>query len=101
MAGQQPFYVQGGQLCLAFKPILPSWLFDEDNSISFRFLGRTSVIFHNPKRRDTFDPQAAIRSIIMYDVKGKSLELTTDFIPAPYAEMVRDGLFTKIDVHFA
>jgi hypothetical protein len=101
MAGQQPFYIQDGQLCLAFKPILPSWLFDEENIISFRFLGRTSVIYHNPKRRDTFDPQAAIRSMIMYDVDGKSLELATDFIPAPHAEMVRDGLFTKIDVYFA
>ncbi len=101
MAGERPFYVQGGQLCLAFKPVLPSWLFDEDNSISFMFLGVTKVIYHNPKERDTFDQQAAIRLIALHDMDGKLLELIDGFIPAPYSERVRDGQIQKIDVHFA
>jgi hypothetical protein len=48
MAGEQPFFMQGGQLCLALKPILPGWLFNKDNTLSSKFLGSTMIIYHNP-----------------------------------------------------
>jgi hypothetical protein len=40
MAGQQPFYLQNGRLCLQFKPTLPGWLFDRDGRLAFTFLGK-------------------------------------------------------------
>jgi hypothetical protein len=100
MAGAQPFFVQKDQLCLALKPILPGWLFNEDGTVSFQFLGRTPVTYHNPSRRDSFDPQAVIRSICMQPNQGRAIELAGEVIPAPYARQVRDGKIKHIDVYF-
>ncbi len=100
MAGMQPFFVQKGQLCLALKPILPGWLCNEDGTVSFQFLGRTPVTYHNPSRRDSFDPQAVIRSICMQPNQGRAIELAGEVIPAPYARQVRDGKIKHIDVYF-
>jgi hypothetical protein len=101
MAGARPFFVQDNQLCLALKPILPGWLFNDDNTVSCKFLGSTTVIYHNPKRRDTFDPQTVTSSIILHPVDKDSLELAGEVIPAPYTQRVRGGLVRQIDVYFA
>ncbi|MDD5505973.1 MAG: cellobiose phosphorylase, partial [Candidatus Omnitrophica bacterium] len=40
------------ELTLRFNPSLPGWLFNrKDNSYSFKFLGKISVIYHNPSRK--------------------------------------------------
>ena len=101
MAGAQPFFVKDGQLYLTLKPILPGWFFAEDDTVTFKFLGQTTVVYHNPERRDTFAPQTVIRSIILHPVDEDSLELAADFISAPYAQKVRDGKVRQIDVYFA
>jgi hypothetical protein len=100
MAGIRPFFMQGEKLFLAFRPILPSWLFAEDNTATYKFLGRTMVTYHNPKRRDTFDPHTTTRSIVLHHVDGNSIELNGGIIPAPYAERVREGQVKQIDVYF-
>jgi hypothetical protein len=92
MAGEQPFFVQAGQLCLAFEPALPGWLFDEHDQISFTFLGSTTVVYHNPARRDTFGEQAAIPVRFALEMAdGTTLDIEGGHLGAPYAEMVRDG----------
>ena len=70
MAGPRPFYLQNNQLCLAFHPILPGWLFADDNTITYQFLGRTRVIYHNPKRYDTFIKKVIIHSIVLHPHSG-------------------------------
>jgi hypothetical protein len=101
MAGERPFVLEGGQLCLAFKPILPGWIFSEEHTVSFKFLGRVTVIYHNPGRRDTFDPKVVIRSIVLRTNEGDSLELVGQVIPAPFARRIREGQIEQIDVYFA
>jgi len=101
MAGAHPFLIQNNQLCLAFKPILPRWLFNEDKTISYTFLGRTTVIYHNPAGRDTFDPESIIRRIILHPVERSQIELTGGVIRSPFAGQVREGKIKQIDVHFA
>jgi hypothetical protein len=101
MTGKRPFFVIQGQLCLTLKPILPGWFFSEDNTLSCRFLGTTTIIYHNPQRRDTFDPFSAIKSITLHPVDGDALELPGEVISSPYAQMVRSGLIRQIDVYFA
>jgi hypothetical protein len=46
--GKQPFRLENGQLVLAIEPILPGWLFKEDGTFTFRFLGMCDVTLHNP-----------------------------------------------------
>jgi len=100
MAGEQPFFMQGGQLCLSLKPILPGWLFNKDNMLSSKFLGSTMIIYHNPNRRNTFDPSCVIHSITLHPADADALELTGDVISAPYAQKVRDQQIRQIDVYF-
>ncbi|MFX0126291.1 MAG: cellobiose phosphorylase, partial [Candidatus Hodarchaeota archaeon] len=50
MVGKNPFFLENNQLCLEFKPILPSWLFDENGSVSFNFLGNCTVTYQNPQK---------------------------------------------------
>ena len=49
-AGPRPFFMRDGELCLAFKPTLPDWLFREDGTLTFTFLGRCAVTYrkHHP-----------------------------------------------------
>ncbi len=101
VAGEQPFTEKDGQLCLAFKPVLPDWLFCDDNTLSFKFLGKTTVIYNNPKRRNTYDPGCVIQSIFLHPAAGDALELIGDVIPAPYAQMARAGQVRQMDVFFS
>ena len=101
MSGRKPFFVQNGQLCLTFKPILPGWLFGEEDTLACKFLGKTMLIYHNPSRRDTFDPNSVIHYLRLHPFDADTVDLTGDVISAPYAQMVRDGQMRQIDVYFA
>jgi hypothetical protein len=101
MSGERPFFVQEGQLCLTLRPILPAWMFDENNNLSFKFLGRVTVNYHNPRRIDTFNPGCIIQSMIVHPFDSDAIELKGVLLPAPYAQQVRDGRVRQIDVYFA
>ncbi len=101
MAGVEPFTVIDGRLSLQFKPILPGWLFSSDNMISYKFLGKTVVIYHNPRRVDTFDSQLNIHSTTLSKGGKKEIEFSSGIIPQPYAEKIRDGEIGQIDVYFS
>ena len=101
MAGEQPFFVQDDQLCLAFRPTLPGWLFDEADTVTFTFLGHTQVTYHNPGKADTFQGGGLEAHRIVLDTQqGRQIELSHGIIGAPYAEMVRAGEVDRIDVIF-
>jgi hypothetical protein len=98
MAGIRPFFMEDDHLCLLLKPILPGWFFDENNAVSFKLFGQTTIIYHNTERRNTYDPQSFTRSIKLLTIDGTNIELTGAVIPAPYAQHVREGLIVQIDV---
>jgi hypothetical protein len=98
MAGKQPFVMREGQLCLALRPALPGWLFDEAGEIAFRFLGCCTVVYHNPHRHDTFDGETHIQWLELHTANGQAIAITSEIIGAPYAEMVRDGQIERVDV---
>ncbi|HZU86691.1 MAG TPA: hypothetical protein VFF78_04365, partial [Anaerolineaceae bacterium] len=98
MAGRQPFFLHKGKLALRLRPILPGWLFTDEGKLSFTFLGNCQVTYHNPARRDIFEPKAAIVHLRLAD--GQQIEFPGDIIPQPYAEMVRSGGVASIDIYF-
>jgi hypothetical protein len=58
--GARGFYQkQDGTLAFAFNPVLPEWLFDEKNEISFTLLGRVMVTYYNPGRKNTYGGDGA------------------------------------------
>jgi hypothetical protein len=100
MAGHKPFFMQDGHLCLALRPVLPGWLFDEDGKVTFKFLGRCDVTYHNPQRLDTFRAGLRPHKIILYTEDEHAIELSGDVIGAPYATKVREGQIASINVFF-
>ena len=118
------------RLCLELKPVLPGWLFSrhagEDfldsigndraikelsrakphstwfpkDSFAFKFLGNVLVVYHNPKRKDTFGKDAArIREIRLKPKNGEEIRLNSPVITAPYSYQVRKGDIERIDVY--
>jgi hypothetical protein len=100
MAGRQPFFLQDGKLCLQFKPSLPGWLFDTEGRLSFTFLGQVRVAYHNHDRRDLF-PENGLSTgpVILHLADQRQIEFPEGIIGEPYAQMVRSGQITNIDVH--
>lgn len=100
MAGQQPFFVENGELVLKFAPCLPGWLFDASGEISFKFLGQCSVSYHNPQRADTFQEGFSPSQIELYYHNGEVTTLSGARIPAPHAQAVRTGQVAQIKIYY-
>ena len=100
MAGHKPFFMQDGQLCLSLRPVLPGWLFAEDDTVTFKFLGYCNVTYHNPHRLDTFRGGLRPHKITLYTEDEHAIVLSGDVIGAPYATKVREGQIARIHVYF-
>ncbi|KAG5184532.1 hypothetical protein JKP88DRAFT_48182 [Tribonema minus] len=103
MQGPTPFVLDAktGELNLKLEPALPSWLFKDDGTVSFMFLGGVTVTYHNPQKLDTWElgyPVSA--SIIAANGEVVEVDLNEGTIPAPYAEMTRDLGVSSIDIYF-
>jgi hypothetical protein len=121
--GRRPFrWERHKELELALEPALPGWLFSQKedkviigddraeqkevlilpaNTYAFKFLRDVLVVYHNPRRRDTFGPKACRMTEIVLTYRGKRdpVSLKTAVIPHPYARDVRDHKVERIDVH--
>ncbi|MDD5617960.1 MAG: hypothetical protein PHG69_02600, partial [Candidatus Omnitrophica bacterium] len=117
-AGCNPFFLDDkGKLCLEFRPILHKDLFTKNkikvsndggeiiidkNCYAFNFLGDTLVIYHNPKRLNTYGKNACkIKNIVLEDRKGKKYEISGKMISGDYSNSVRSGKFSRIDIYFS
>jgi hypothetical protein len=98
MAGHRPFYMKDEKLCLELKPILPVWLFDGDNRVSFNFLGNTRVTYHNPNRVNTYEGRAKKSTVILKD--GTRVEFEDGVITEPCSSEIRAGRAESIEVIF-
>ena len=55
MAGKTPFSLDtAGKLQLIFRPVLAGWLFNDDGTVTFTFLGGVQVTYHNPAKTDSW-----------------------------------------------
>jgi len=69
------------------------------NSYAFNFLGSTLVVYHNPRRKNTFGKNAAvIKQLILTYPDGRKIEIHGGLIYSPYAEEVRERIFSRIDI---
>jgi hypothetical protein len=97
MAGERPFFLRDGALCLRFRPALPGWLFTDEGTLTFTFLGHCRVTYHNPGRFNTW--HAACRTIRLVTGDGRSLSVDGEVIPPPFAGMVRSGQVQSVDIY--
>lgn len=118
-AGEKPFYLDNmGMLCLSFKPILPGWMFtDEDkeitiiqdmkketlllaaNTFAFNFLGKILTVYHNKERKDTFGANAASISQIVLSTENETTVIDGNKVPEPYSRQIRNNEVSRIDVY--
>ena len=106
-SGARPFYLdKQGKLNLEFKPVLPSWLFSQKeeggfpkNSFAFKFLSCALVVYHNPKKKDTFGKNAAKIQEITVEYPDKTKKtFPSCSLGSPVAGDIRDGKVARIDV---
>jgi len=103
-AGREPFRLDSqGQLCLKFEPLLAGWLFTRNSkTYGFKFLGKITVTYHNPSRKNTFGSnKATIKKISFRDASGKNIEINSDTIPSPYSEQIRSRQITSINIYLS
>lgn len=119
--GSKPFSLnQNNELILEFKPSLAGALFTTKESkidftdgqqqkhvwtlpkniYAFKFLNATLVVYHNPKRSDTFGKKnSAVKRIeITFDNQDKPVILSGPIIPGAYAAQIREGKASRIDI---
>lgn len=121
--GKRPFAIgPGGKLSLRFEPQLPEFLFTREetvrsyinaagesvkvkvpkNAFAFLFLGKTLVVYHNPKRQDTFGKQrVSVKKITLHGTGSRQWEFRSDTVPSPFAAKVRDEFTPRIDIELA
>ena len=95
MVGKKWFTVENEQLTLNFNPILPEWLFDENNQVSFKFLSGVTVTYTNPSRVNTFDESAKISHIIVDGQKYEGASLVGEV-----ANNIRNQVAKVVEVVF-
>ncbi|ACS89386.1 hypothetical protein [Thermococcus sibiricus] len=97
--GDKPFSLENGELTLTFKPALPEGLFDEEGNVSFNFLGKCRVTYHNPGRKDTWKLDLNKARTVLHLKDGKSVEVKGNALKGELALMVREGKVKDIDVY--
>jgi hypothetical protein len=106
-AGKKPFYADNkNTLCAELNPILPGWLFTKEkwkdfgkNTFSFRFLDNTTIIYHNPLRKDTFGRcPARVKSMTMCYSDGQAITQKNPRILPPHSYALRNGKISRIDI---
>jgi hypothetical protein len=117
--GKEPFRLnKQGELLLEFKPILHRDLFLRHKnkadyfdatgkrittefpagSYAFLFLGKTMIIYHNPKLRNTFGRGAVSAKEIVFMDGRQRININSGSIGPPYAAKVREGEISRIDI---
>jgi hypothetical protein len=100
--GPQSFTMSESGLKLTFAPTLPGWLFNEDGTLSFTFLGRVAVTIHNPKRRDLFpNGDVVIEKLELLSETGEIATINGASIAEPWASRIRERHVKRIDVYCA
>lgn len=97
MTGKSMFSIEDGELSLKLQPLLPEWLFDEQNQVSFTFLGEIEVTYHNENRKSTFDDKGAkVTRYLLHNEEGTTT-VDGEKIQGLLAEKVRNRDFEKIE----
>lgn len=107
-AGPKPFGLTGnGELTFGLRPLLPAWLFTQKagggfaaRTYAFKFLNAVTVVYHNPKLKDTFGPGGVkpVGMTLTYAGKSKPVEVVGGHVAGPMAHDVRHKRIVRIDI---
>jgi len=98
-SGPNPFKVgSNNELSLQLEPALAGWLFKSDGTASFKFLGTTTVTYHNPQKLDTW--KLEIKSLAITYKDGSIVNVDGSVIAGASAKDIRDANVVSIDVFY-
>ncbi|MCX2760014.1 hypothetical protein OQJ65_16905 [Vibrio sp. Sgm 22] len=95
MFGDKPFVMNGDTLTLNLKPALSAAFFDENNQVSFTFMGATKVTYVNHSRLNTYDEFSVSEYVMKYS-NGSTIALTE--INGEHAKDLRNGEISELIV---
>ena len=100
MVGKTPFSISSsGQLVFALRPVLPGWMFDANDKISFIFLGTTNITYYNPKREDSWKIQrVSYARVELFD--GNVVNDDDGVLQGSMAVAARDKKIKSIDIYY-
>ncbi len=108
--GQKMFYInEEGVLCFEFSPQLPEWLFTTEakkiagkgtlsaNSFMFTLLGKTLVVYHNPKRYNCFSDGVGVKELTLITArKEQKITVKGGVLKSELADLLRSGGIKEI-----
>jgi hypothetical protein len=119
-AGPRPFFLDAeGRLCLRLRPVLSSRLFTSAprrvvfttssgqetalkvpaRAYAFLFLGKTWILYRNPKKKDTFGARGARPArISLFEGSTRVGEVCGDTLTGPWPSRVRDGDISRLEI---
>lgn len=117
-AGERPFRTgENGELLFAPRPVLPARLFLREgrtarfvsdgeerevglpaDSFAFGLPGGALAVYRNPKRKDTFGPDAAVPQKMAFFRGGAPAGETGACAGDPFAQGVRGGEFGRVEI---
>ncbi|KAL1526064.1 hypothetical protein AB1Y20_020885 [Prymnesium parvum] len=96
MAGAAPFSLNAdGKLQLALRPIVADWMWRDDGTINFKFLGNIDVTYVLHSKKNSWE--ATVQSYVLHAADG-DLKIDGEVIPMPAAEQVRNMKYSAITV---
>lgn len=98
MFGKNPFVVEGGELVLKFKPILPSYLLEEKGTVEAVFLGETKVTYHIGEKKDYIPDEYQITECVLEYKDGSVLYTGQSKIIGNLAKDVRNNKVEHIHI---
>ncbi|MDF2152288.1 hypothetical protein [Vibrio sp. CAU 1672] len=97
MFGDKPFIMKNNELTLNLKPALPAEFFDENNEVSYTFLGTTKVTYVNQARANTFENFAVQEYALMFT--NGEIKILSE-VKGENAVALRNGDVTELQVKF-
>lgn len=120
--GKEPFKLKAGELIYAPEPNLKAEFFTKEkrieklqlspketveveiaaDSFAYRFLGSSLVIYHNPKRANTFGQDGVkVTKFKLLDQNGKEYQIEASTVKGELAKKIRAGEFKEINIFLA
>lgn len=97
MFGDKPFIMKNNELTLNLRPALPATFFDENNEISFTFMGATKVTYVNSVGVNIFD-KFDVEEYVLTFANGESKVLSE--VKGEDAVALRNGAVSELQVNF-
>ena len=99
MAGTSPFTMDPqGTLLLTLQPALPGWLFTQEGTVTFTFLGEVQVTYHNPLKANTWTISPKSTTVVYKDKTTASFN--DGIIRGTVAASVRSMDVSSIEIYY-